>query len=79
VEQINRLTDRGMPPTSSIIRSLAEEMIQGPINKNWIGGFIRRNKDKITSVYLRNINSQRVKAEYLPVFEYFYTLVALIF
>ena len=27
IGQINRLTDRGLPPTSSIIRSIAEEMI----------------------------------------------------
>ena len=79
VEQINRLTDRGMPPTSSIIRNLAEEILQGPVGKNWTGGFIRRHKNRITSIYLRNIDSQRVKAEYPPVFEYFYTLVALIF
>jgi hypothetical protein len=77
VQQINRLTDRGLPPTSSIVRSLAEEMIQGPVGKNWTGGFVRRNKDKLTSLYLRNIDSQRTKAEYPPMFKYFYTLVGL--
>jgi hypothetical protein len=77
VQQINRLTDRGLPPTSSIVRSLAEEMIQGPVGKNWTGGFVRRNKDKLISLYLRNIDSQRTKAEYPPMFKYFYTLVGL--
>ena len=79
IQQISRLTDRGMPPTSSIVRSLAEEMIQGPVGKNWTGGFVRRNKDKLTSLYLRNIDNQRIKSEYLPMFKYFYTLVDLIF
>jgi hypothetical protein len=79
VQQINRLTDRGLPPTSSIVRSLAEEMIQGPVGKNWTGGFVRRNKDKLISLYLRNIDSQRIKAEYPPMFKYFYTLVVLNF
>jgi hypothetical protein len=57
VGQINRLADRGMPPTSTIVRNLAEEMIHGPVGKNWTGVFIRRNKDRLTSVYLRNIDS----------------------
>ena len=64
-----------MPPTSRIICNFAEEMIQGPVDKNWTGDFIRRYKDKLTSLYLRNIDSQRIKAEYPPVFKYFYTLV----
>ena len=34
IEQINRLTDRGLPPTSKIVKNLAEEMLQGPIRKN---------------------------------------------
>jgi hypothetical protein len=79
IQQINRLTDRGLPPTSSIIRSLAEEMIQGPVSKNWTGDFVRRHKSKLTSLYLRNIDSQRTKAEYPPMFKYFYTLVVLNF
>ena len=31
---INMLTNRGLPPTSSIVRNLAEEMIERPIGKN---------------------------------------------
>jgi hypothetical protein len=79
VQQINRLTDRGMPPTSSIVRSLAKEVIGGPIGKNWTEGFIKRNKERLTSLYLRNIDNQRAKAEYLPTFKYFYTLVNPVF
>jgi transposase-like protein len=75
IKQINRLIDREMPLTSSIIRNFAEEMIYGPVGKNWTGDFIRRNKDKLTSLYLRNIDSQRIKTEYPSVFKYFYTLV----
>ena len=79
IQQINRLTDRGLPPTSSIIRSFTEEIIQGPVNKNWTGDFIWRYKNKLTSLYLRNIDSQRTKAEYPPIFKYFYILVVLNF
>ena len=72
--QINRLTDRGIPPTAQIIRNLAEEMIGGAVGKNWTGDFVR-HKDRITSLYLRNIDSQRVQSEYAPLFKYFYDLV----
>jgi hypothetical protein len=64
-----------MPLTSSIIRNFAEEIIHGPVNKNWTNNFIRRNKNKLTSLYLRNIDSQLVKTKYPPVFKYFYILV----
>ena len=37
IEHINRLTDRGMPPTSRIVRNLAEEMISSQVCKNWTG------------------------------------------
>ena len=34
VAQINRLTDRGIPPTSQIVKNMAEEMIQDILGKN---------------------------------------------
>ena len=34
VNQINRLTDRGMPPTSQMVRNFAEEMIGRVVGKN---------------------------------------------
>ena len=34
VHQINRLTDRRLPPTSRIIRNLVKEMISGSVGKN---------------------------------------------
>lgn len=77
IQQINRLTDRGMPPTSRIVRNLAEEVIGGPVGRNWTGGFTKRHKDRLKSLYLRNIDSQRIKSEYAPLFKQFYDLVKL--
>ena len=34
IKHINSLTDRGLPPTSRMVRNLAEEMIGGPIGKD---------------------------------------------
>ena len=77
IGQINRLTDRGIPPTSRIVRNLAEEVLNGPVGKNWTGGFVRRHKKRLTSLYLRNIDKLRVQSEYAPIFKQFYDLVSL--
>lgn len=76
IGHINSLTDRGIPPTSHIICSLAQEMIGRPVGKNWTGDFVKRYESRLKSSYLRNIDSQRIKAEYTPSFKQFYDLVA---
>ena len=75
IKHINSLTNRGLPPTSRIVRNLAEEILEGPVGKNWTSDFIKRYKDRLLSIYLRNIDSQRIKAEYAPSFKQFYNLV----
>ena len=42
IKHINSLTNRGLPPTSRMVRNLAEEIINRPIGKNWTGDFVRR-------------------------------------
>src|SRR5450432_2211962 len=74
---INRLTDRSLPPTSQIVKNVAEELRGGPVNKNWVSVFTRRYKDRLHTGYLRTIDSKRVKAEYIPLIQKFYTLVIL--
>jgi uncharacterized protein YjaZ len=73
------LTNRGLPPTSSIVRNLAEEMIELPVGKNWTGQFIQRHKDRLQSLYLRNIDNMRTKAEYAPMIQLFFDLVSVFF
>jgi hypothetical protein len=75
IAHINKLTDRGMPPTSSIVRNLAEEIRGAKVGKNWTGQFIRRHKNRLTSLYLRNIDNLRVTADYAPMFTLFFALV----
>jgi hypothetical protein len=64
-----------MPPTARIVRNLAEEIIGGSVGKNWTGDFVKRHKNRLTSLYLRNLDRQRVKSEYAPLFEQFYNMV----
>src|SRR5450432_878527 len=49
---INQLTERSMPPTSQIVKNVAEELCERPINKNWVGGFTRRYKDQLHAGYI---------------------------
>jgi Tc5 transposase DNA-binding domain len=79
VAQINRLTDRGIPPTSQMVKNMAEEMIQDTLGKNWTGEFVRRYQNVLKSMYLRNMDKQRINAEYLPILAYFFELVFVLF
>jgi hypothetical protein len=75
IEQINKLTDRHIPPTSQMVKNFAEEMIGREVGKNWTQGFIRRHDSRLKSIYLRNIDHCRTKVEYVPIFQHFYDLV----
>ena len=77
IKLINSLTLRGLPPTSSIVRNLAEEMICRPVGKNWTGQFVQRHKDKLQSMYLRNIDNMRTQSEYALMIQHFFDLVLL--
>jgi Tc5 transposase DNA-binding domain len=72
---IDTLTDRNIPPTSQIIKNLVEEILKGPVGKNWTGSFLKRYQERINSHYLRPINHARVSAKSIPIFKHFYTLV----
>ena len=78
IEHINRLTNRGLPPTSQIVRNFAKKMIKGPVGKNWTGSFVKRHKNRLLNLHLRNIDSQRITVKYVPSFKLFFDLVILI-
>jgi len=75
IDQINKLTIRGLPPTSHIVRNLAEEIIGREVNKNWTAHFVKRHSSRLKSLYLRNIDNLRMKSEYGPHIQYFFDLV----
>jgi hypothetical protein len=75
IAQINRLTERGIPPTSQMVKNFAEEMIGRAVGKNWASQFCRRHQSELKSLYLRNIENLRVKGEYGPTYKLIYDLV----
>lgn len=72
---IDSLTDRHIPPTTQIIKNLAEEILKGPVGKNWTSRFIKRHSNRICSLYLRPLDRLRASAESATIFERFYVLV----
>jgi hypothetical protein len=79
IHQINRLTERGIPPTSQMVRNFAEEMIGRVVGKNWVSQFCQRHQSELKSLYLRNIENLRVKGEYSPTYKLFFDLVKCLF
>ena len=79
ITQINQLTNRELSSINRIVRNLIEEMIQSSMKKNWTKNFCRKHENKLKSIYLRNIDSKRVKIEYAFLFQRFYQLIKAFF
>ena len=75
INQINKLTLIKIPLTAQITQNLAEEIIGRPVGKNWHARFIQRHKDRLNSLYIRNMDHLRQKAEYKPMFQMYFDLV----
>jgi hypothetical protein len=76
---INKLTDRNIPPTTAIVKNLAEEIRGSAVGKNWTALFVKRHSKELKSLYLKSIDNKRVKGEYPPAYELFYQLVKLFY
>ena len=76
IDRINKLTVRGLAPTTHIVRNLAEEIIGRDVNKNWTSHFVKRYSGRLKSIYLRNIDKSRMNSEWGPYIQYFFDLVA---
>ena len=75
ISVINKLSIRGLPPTTQIVKNLAEEIIGQEVNKNWTAHFVHRYRGQLKSLYLRNIDSLRAKSEYGPLYKHFFEMV----
>ena len=72
---IGGLVTRGTPPIPGIVRNIAEKIHGGELGKHWVGRFIHRHLLHLKSLYIRNIENLRKKAECAPIFQLFYNLV----
>jgi hypothetical protein len=75
IEWINRLSDRGFPPTPQMVRNEVECILKRQIGKNWVTRFCERYSDTITSKYLKGIDKARHVAENKAYFDDYYQQV----
>jgi Tc5 transposase DNA-binding domain len=75
VAHINKLSDRGLPPTPRIVRNLAKELSKSDVGVNWVSRFCARHKNELTSVYLRTIDHKRKIADNSHHFEHYFKIV----
>jgi hypothetical protein len=75
INQINRLTDQGIPPTSQMVKNFAEEIIGHSVEKNWVGQFTTYYQRELKSLYLCNIDNLCMKGEYASIYKLFFDLV----
>jgi Tc5 transposase DNA-binding domain len=79
IRHINKLSDRGFPPTPQIVKNLAEEIAGVALGPNWVSRFCKRHQKQLLSVYLRTIDHKRKLADNSYHFKYFYDQVRMIF
>ena len=65
ITYINKLTERGIPPTNAMVRNFAYDIYQKWPDKNWVYRFIQTHKNVLKSSYLSGIDLSRKKADNL--------------
>ena len=75
LRHIDALTDKFIPPTTQIVKNLAEEILHAEVGKNWPARFVKRHKDRFCSIYLHPIDNKRASAENPATFKHFYSLM----
>ena len=63
VNYINKLCDRGIPPTTKMVWNFAYEIAKKRPGKNWPERFLKRHEAKLKSCYLTGLDLCRSKAD----------------
>ena len=60
---INKLTERGIPPTNAMVRNFAHDICGNWPGKNWVARFVHTHKNTLKSGYLQGADLSRKKAD----------------
>jgi hypothetical protein len=63
VEYIDKLCQRGLPPTREMLQGFASEICRQPVGKNWPNRFINRHKLDLVSRWTTGLDRQRKQAD----------------
>jgi hypothetical protein len=75
ITYVNKLNDRGFPPTPQILKNIAESIAQTTLGPNWVARFCKRHSTRLVSLYLRTIDHKRKIADNSQYFQHFFDLV----
>ena len=77
VAYINKLTERGIPPTNAMVRNFAHDICQKWPGKNWVYRFIQANQNILVSGYLSGTDLNRQKADNIYEYRLYFELVSI--
>jgi AcrR family transcriptional regulator len=63
LQYIDKLTKRGLPPTRSMIRNFAGDIVRKPIGRCWADRFVKRHRIDLISKYTNGIDIARKRAD----------------
>ena len=63
VDYVNQLTEKGLPPTHTMLANFAEDISGKQPSKNWVTRWLKANKDKVISHYSAGLDSDRKKTD----------------
>lgn len=75
VKYINVLSDRGIPPTPTIVCIFIFNITKHKVSKNFVSSFVKKYADELDSKYLKLINLARKKANSYYSYKKYFKLV----
>jgi Tc5 transposase DNA-binding domain len=75
IDYINKLSLRGIPPITQMVRNFVYDIAKVGVGKNWTQDFIRRHKDKLDSGFLRMMDLSRKKADNVHTYRLYFEQV----
>jgi hypothetical protein len=72
IKHINRLHERGFPPTPYIVANIVGRIVKRQPRKNWTSTFVKRWSTELDSRYLNTLDVSRQKAESIGAFKQYF-------
>jgi len=63
LQYIQRLTERGLPPTRQMMRNFASNIAKKDVSMSWVDRFVRNNKDSLISCWSTGLDTNRHNAD----------------
>jgi AraC-like DNA-binding protein len=77
ITYVNKLNDRGFPPTPQILKNITESIAHITLSPNWVARFCKRHRTRLASLYLRTIDHKRKITDNSQYFQHFFDLVCI--